>query len=72
MTYKPDGYTSVAPYLVVDDAEAALSFVERVFGGERLRRIDRPDGTIAHAAVRIDDTVVMIGSIDPVMGESDK
>ena len=63
--YKPDGYTSVAPYLIVDGAERTIRFLERVFGATQLRRFDSPDGGIMHAEVRIDDTVVMLGDGGP-------
>jgi uncharacterized glyoxalase superfamily protein PhnB len=61
MPYKPEGYTSVAPYLIVKDTEVALHFIEQVFGGERTRSTPREDGTSRHAEIRIDDTVVMLG-----------
>ncbi|MGB7244129.1 MAG: VOC family protein [Sulfitobacter sp.] len=63
MSYKPDGYTSVAPYLIVRDAEASLAFVETVFQAVRLRVIPRDTGGIMHAEARIDDTVVMMGEM---------
>jgi PhnB protein len=58
--YKPVGYTSVAPYLVVEDARAAVSFLVRVFGATELRMITGDDGNLLHGEVRIDDTVVML------------
>lgn len=67
MGYKPEGYTSAAPYLLVRDAQATLDFLRAVFDAESLRIIPCPpalDGTpggIMHAEARIDDTVVMIG-----------
>ncbi len=60
MSYKPDGYTDLAPYLVVEDPEAVLSFCEGVFGAERLRVIHDGD-RIMHAECRIGDTVLMMG-----------
>lgn len=60
MSWKPAGYTSVAPYLVVDGAERTIDFLARVFGAQALRRFDAPGGGIMHAEVRIDDTVVML------------
>ena len=59
--HKPDGYPDVSPYLILDNAPAALEFARRVFGAEELRRFDMPDGTILHAEVRIGDSVLMIG-----------
>ncbi|MBI1317560.1 MAG: VOC family protein [Candidatus Hydrogenedens sp.] len=58
--YKPEGYTSAAPYLIVKDAAGTIAFLQQVFGAEPLRRIDNEDGTIRHSEVRIGDTVVML------------
>ena len=60
MTYKPDGYTSVSPYLIVDGANATIEFLRTVFGAVEIQRFADPSGKIMHAEVRIDDTVVMI------------
>jgi uncharacterized glyoxalase superfamily protein PhnB len=57
---KPEGYSSVAPYLIVDDAASTIDFVVTVFGAEVLRRFPDPSGRLMHAEVRIDDTVVML------------
>jgi PhnB protein len=59
-SYKPAGYTSVAPYLVVDGAAGTIQFLEKVFGAEHLRSFPGPAGKLMHAEVRIDDTVVML------------
>ena len=59
--WKPRGYTSVSPYLVTENAERVLSFLEDAFGASVIRRFDRPDGSLMHAEVRIDDSVVMLG-----------
>ena len=64
-SYKPDGYTSVAAYLVTDGAQRVIDFVKATFDAEPLRRHDRPDGTVAHAELRIDDTVVMLADGGP-------
>jgi PhnB protein len=59
-TYKPQGYTSVAPYLIVNGASQTIAFLVRVFDAVELRRIPGPSEAIMHAEVRIDDTVVML------------
>jgi PhnB protein len=61
--FKPSGYTSVAPYLLVDGAEAAMAFLEHVFDARRLRCIAGPDGRYLHAELCIDDTVVMLADV---------
>src|SRR5690554_3343497 len=59
--WKPEGYPSLSPYLVVDDANAVVNFLEKVFAGKELRRHDRPDGSVMHVEVGFDSNVVMIG-----------
>jgi PhnB protein len=60
MNHKPDGYTTVSPYLIVDRASATIDFLQKVFDAIELRRFAAPTGKVMHAEVRIDDTVVMI------------
>lgn len=60
MSYKPDGYTTVSPYLIVDGAEGTIGFLRQVFGAEELRRFAADGDGIMHAEVRIGDTVVML------------
>ena len=59
-TYKPDAYTSVAPYLIVNGADRLIEFLQEVFDAVPLRRFTDPSGKIMHAEVRIDDTVLML------------
>ncbi|MFC3798905.1 VOC family protein [Cohnella sp. GCM10012308] len=59
--WKPKGYSSVSPYLVVPDAQPVLDFLQEAFGANELRRYHRPDGSIMHVEVQIEDTVVMLG-----------
>ena len=59
--WKPANYPSISPYLICEDAEGIIRFLERVFDAALIRRFDRPDGSLMHAEVRIDDSIVMIG-----------
>ncbi|MEL7099166.1 MAG: VOC family protein [Pseudomonadota bacterium] len=63
MTIKPDGYTTLSPYLIVRDAAATLAFGAAVFGAQTLQVIRRADGSVEHAEMRLDDTVVMMGEV---------
>jgi PhnB protein len=56
----PEGYTSVAPYLFVEDAKAAIEFYKRAFGATEHGMIQTPDGRVAHGEVKIGDTVVRL------------
>jgi PhnB protein len=58
--YKPEGYASVSVYIVAEGAQAVIDFLVNTFDARPTRRYDNPDGTIMHAEVMIDDTVVMI------------
>ncbi|MGH7540078.1 MAG: VOC family protein [Gemmatimonadota bacterium] len=59
--WKPPGYSSVSPYLVTERAQQVIDFLVSSLGATALRRYENEDGSIMHAEVRIDDTVVMIG-----------
>jgi uncharacterized glyoxalase superfamily protein PhnB len=58
--YKPAGYSTVSPYLIVDGASGTIDFLVRVFGAVELRRFPDAAGKLMHAEVRIDDTIVML------------
>jgi PhnB protein len=59
-SYKPQGYSSVSPYVVANGAQGVIDFLIETFDARQTRRYDRPDGSIMHAEVQIDDTVVMV------------
>ena len=63
--FKPAGYPSVSPYLVVSDAARTIAFLERVLGGKLLRSFPGAEGRVMHAEVRIDDGVVMLADSAP-------
>ena len=46
---RPDGYTTLTPFLVCSPASEAIRFYEEVFGATVISRMDGPDGTIPHA-----------------------
>ncbi|AWM37050.1 Glyoxalase-like domain protein [Gemmata obscuriglobus] len=60
MPFKPDGYTTVSPYLIVSGASTTIEFLTRVFDATEIRRFPGEDGRIMHSEVQIGDTVVMI------------
>ncbi|MCE9583718.1 MAG: VOC family protein [Planctomycetes bacterium] len=57
----PAGYRTVTPYLVVKNAAKLLAFVERGLGAKVKERHATPDGKVMHAAVKIGDSMVMMG-----------
>lgn len=63
----PEGYHSVTPYLVVDDAAAAIAFYRKAFGAEEVLRFEH-DGRIGHAEIRIGNSHVMLSDEWPDWG----
>ena len=63
--FKPAGYTTVSPYLIVDGAERTIAFLVEVFSAVELRRFPDPAGKLMHAEVKIDDTVLMLADSAP-------
>jgi uncharacterized glyoxalase superfamily protein PhnB len=55
----PEGYTTVAPWVVTDGTGAFLDFVAQAFGGEELGRVSTEDGVVGHGEIRVGDTVVL-------------
>ena len=64
----PDGYHTVTPYLAIRNASRAIDFYERAFGAVELYRLPSPDGSIAHAEIRIGNSPIMISDESPQMG----
>jgi len=52
---------SLMPYLLPQNAAGLIDFMKQVFGAEEIARYPRPDGSIMHAAVRINDSVIEMG-----------
>jgi len=63
--FKPSGYNSVSPYLIVEGAAGTLAFLEKVFGAQILHKFPDDQGKLMHSEVRIDDTVLMIADPAP-------
>ncbi|MBK6627156.1 MAG: VOC family protein [Flavobacteriales bacterium] len=59
--FKPAGYNSASPYFIVPQAGRFIDLMKALFDAKELRRYDMPDGTIMHAEVMLDDTVIMLG-----------
>ena len=64
----PDGYHSLTPYLIVQGAAKAIDFYTKAFGASELFRLGGPGGTVAHAELRLGDSVFMLGEECPEHG----
>jgi PhnB protein len=68
VNYKPEGFYTVTPYLIVGDAAKAIEFYKQVFGATELVKIEAPGGKIGHAEIKIGDSPIMLGDEMPEMG----
>jgi PhnB protein len=65
----PDGYDSLIPSLVVQNAAKAIEFYKTVFGATELMRMPASDPSkIAHAELKIRGAVFFLGDECPQMG----
>ena len=64
----PEGFHSITPGMNVKGADKAIEFFKKAFGAEVKLRMATPDGNVAHAEVKIGDSIFMIGDAvrDPV------
>ena len=49
ISHKPNNYSTVSPYLIVDGASGTIDFLKRVFGAVELRRFPDAAGKLIHA-----------------------
>ena len=61
----PDGYSSVCPYLMVENVEMELKFLSEVFNAEIVEELKIPDGSIIHGEVRINEVTILLGKSRP-------
>jgi len=63
----PEGYHSLTPYLIVDNAAEAIEYYKKAFSAVELFRMDH-GGKIGHAEMKIGDSQFMLADEYPEMG----
>jgi PhnB protein len=56
----PEGYATVAPWIVTRDTARDIEVLTAAFDGEELGRTHSEDGSIVHGEVRIGDFIVLL------------
>jgi PhnB protein len=59
--YRPEGLCDVTLYLHTRGARNFIDFTQQAFGAEEVLAVPNPDGTLAHAKVRIGDAILELG-----------
>jgi PhnB protein len=57
----PQGFSTVTPNIVVDNAEEAIAFLKRALGATERYRLTTSTGKVAHCELRLGDSVVNVG-----------
>lgn len=63
--YFRPGFRTLTPYLLVNDADRLIAFLQSAFGAYEVLRVPRPDGTILHAELHIGDSRLELAQADP-------
>jgi PhnB protein len=64
--FKPEGYHTVTPTIIVNGAARLHDFLKQVFDAKVLISIPGPNNTIAHSEIQIGDSRVMIADAGPM------
>ncbi len=66
----PEGYRTVTPYLIIRDAAKAIEFYKKALGAQEIFRMPMPNGKLAHAEIKIGDSMIMMADENPEWGAS--
>lgn len=69
VSYIPQGFNSITPYLVIKGAAQAIEYYKKVFGATVQVRMDGPNGTVGHAELQIGNSRIMLADENPSMGQ---
>ena len=65
----PDGFHTLSPHLIVQDAAKAIEFYKKAFGAVEVGRMPMPDGKLlGHAHLKIGDSSLFLSDEMPGMG----
>ncbi|AIE86275.1 VOC family protein [Fimbriimonas ginsengisoli] len=64
----PAGFHTLTPYIVVDDAKAAIELYKAAFGAEVTSLANTPDGKVMNAQLKIGDSMLMLNDEFPEHG----
>ena len=56
----PDGFHTITPFLICNQAAELMLFIEKAFGGKEHYRMNTCDGKVMHATMTIGDSIIML------------
>ena len=57
----PQGYNTVSPFIMVDDIDRQIDFLQTVFGAEIKGKLNNAEAVPVHAELIIGNSVIMLG-----------
>ena len=58
----PEGYHTLTPFLITNDAAGLIKFLKKAFHAKLNYLMETEDGLIGHAELKIGDSVIMVSS----------
>lgn len=69
----PDGFNTLTPHIIVQDAAQAIEFYKKAFGAQETGRHMSPDGkAVMHAQLKVGNSMLMVANEFPPMCVSPK
>ena len=59
--FKPEGYGTVTPSIVVKNGAEAIDFYTKAFNAEEVSRFEMPNGKVMHAEINVGGSRIMLG-----------
>jgi PhnB protein len=59
----PNGYHTVTPHLMLDNAAQAIEWYKKGFGAQEIARHLGPDGKIMHAVIKIGESLIIMNDL---------
>lgn len=56
----PQGYHTVTPHLIVNNAAKAIEFYQKAFNAQVQKCCEGPDGKVMHAVLKIGNSLIML------------
>ena len=65
VNFRPEGFHTVTPYIMVDGVEKLIAFAVAAFGAETPEVMKSPEGRVMHAQIKIGDSMLMLADANP-------
>ena len=64
----PKGFRTATPAITIDGCAKAIEYYKKAFNAKEIMRMPMPDGKVAHAELKIGNSIIMMSDEFPQMG----